>query len=516
MKKQIVVLVVSVLLITSLLAEGNIHKVSAENSLAAYCSFDEGIGNFAHDRSGNGNDGFIHGATWISGKVGQALKLNGIDEYVSIPLLFPSDLSSLTVSVWINSNMNSTGEGTIFWHGAKNEFELISGRVYDNGDILSSVVGFGVHLTDDVWYNAYSDTIAPNTWHNIVGVWTKGVSAQLYIDGALASSKIVPDINLSELNDLRFHPAIGVYSNDIIDKLYWFEGAVDEVMVYNYARTPEQIAQYYTSPVPPTSQTPSPSLVPTPTPTSTPFSTPTKTSTSTPQPTQTSTNTASLTTSESPTPTPTSQTQLDQLAIAIAISLSLLIIAVLVVVAVKKRKRKPRKTMFPATSSKVHTEEKGQPPELLPENKPELKKTVFFSYVEEDNSLVLEIAKALETAGFSTWYYERDSIPGLSYLLQSGEAIEQSQAVILVISPHSISSNQVTNEVIAAHEAGKHFIPILYGMKHAEFQRLQPEWRRAIGSAVSIEVPSAGIAAILPRIIRGLIETGVKKEDKTA
>jgi hypothetical protein len=44
--------------------------------------------------------------------------------------------------------------------------------------------------------------------------------------------------------------------------------------------------------------------------------------------------------------------------------------------------------------------------------------SVFISHVEEDQALALEIARRLETAGFTTWYYERDSEPGISYLLQ--------------------------------------------------------------------------------------------------
>jgi hypothetical protein len=140
------------------------------------------------------------------------------------------------------------------------------------------------------------------------------------------------------------------------------------------------------------------------------------------------------------------------------------------------------------------------------------KNNVFISYAEEDSNLVLEISKALETAGFNTWYYERDSIPGHSYLLQTSEAIERAEAVILIISLHSIRSYQVTKEIVAAFEAEKVFIPILYGITHTEFQQLQPEWRRAIGSAVSISVPPEGIASIMPRILKGLTQIHTKKE----
>ncbi len=69
---------------------------------------------------------------------------------------------------------------------------------------------------------------------------------------------------------------------------------------------------------------------------------------------------------------------------------------------------------------------------------------VFISHVEEDAELALRIAYSFEGAGFSTWYYERDGLPGVSYLLQTGQAIGQSHAVVLIISANSLGSHQVT------------------------------------------------------------------------
>lgn len=129
---------------------------------------------------------------------------------------------------------------------------------------------------------------------------------------------------------------------------------------------------------------------------------------------------------------------------------------------------------------------------------------IFISHVEEDADIALEIALGLEEAGYTTWCYEIDSIPGPSYLIQTGKAVVASKAVVLVISPHSLSSRQVTKEVIRAHESGREFIPILRGLTHVEFQNRQPEWREALGAATSIRIPLEGVADILPRIINGL------------
>jgi WD40 repeat protein/tetratricopeptide (TPR) repeat protein len=141
---------------------------------------------------------------------------------------------------------------------------------------------------------------------------------------------------------------------------------------------------------------------------------------------------------------------------------------------------------------------------------------VFISHVEEDEAIALEIAAGLEAAGYSTWYYERDSMPGLSYLLQTKQAVEASRAVVVIVSPASLQSPQMTKEVVRAHEANKPFIPVLRDVTHAGFQQRQPEWWEAMGAAASVRIPAEGVAAILPRILGGLRGLGILSQAEQA
>lgn len=129
---------------------------------------------------------------------------------------------------------------------------------------------------------------------------------------------------------------------------------------------------------------------------------------------------------------------------------------------------------------------------------------VFISYAEEDIGVVLKIAEGLEAAGYTTWHYSRDSVPGLAYLIQVGQAIDEAKALLLVISPHSLDSHQVTNEVVRAYEAKKPFIPVLADVTHDHFQKCQPVLRQCLGAATSVRIPSEGASAIVPRITAGL------------
>lgn len=135
---------------------------------------------------------------------------------------------------------------------------------------------------------------------------------------------------------------------------------------------------------------------------------------------------------------------------------------------------------------------------------------LFISHTAQDARIAEQLAIALEQAGFSTWYYERDSVPGPSYLLQTGQAIEQCRAVLLIISPGSMQSHQVTKEVVRAHEEGKPFLPLLHGIAHIDFQMRQREWREALGSAASAIIPPEGIGSLMPRLVRGLTSLGIR------
>ena len=129
---------------------------------------------------------------------------------------------------------------------------------------------------------------------------------------------------------------------------------------------------------------------------------------------------------------------------------------------------------------------------------------IFISHVEEDAVLARDIAADLEARGYTAWYYERDSVPGPSYLQQILVAIHQSQAMVVVLSGQTLRSWQVDKEIIQAHETGKVFVPLLYGVDHEEFRGHRPEWAMIMGAATSLTIPAGGVAAILPRLAEGL------------
>jgi hypothetical protein len=102
---------------------------------------------------------------------------------------------------------------------------------------------------------------------------------------------------------------------------------------------------------------------------------------------------------------------------------------------------------------------------------------------EADEIIAIKVALALEEAGYSTWYYERDNTPGESYLIQVGRAIEESRTMIFIASPNSIISNQVTAEVVRAYEARIPCVPLLIDITHRELGERQQTLRQALVTA---------------------------------
>jgi hypothetical protein len=193
---------------------------------------DEMSGSTVNDTSGNGRNGTINGATWEpSGKIGSALKFDGVDDYVDGTIITASDW---TLNIWVKAN-NLSGIKNILMNGDDYGSSKQGMSIILNGGKpkLNIVVG-----TDVVESIESPDNIATDKWINIVGT-KNGSEVNLYIDGikkqsGTLSSSIDYSSSISEL-------FVGVDAS--LGSL--FSGFADEIKIYDYARTPAQIAWDY-------------------------------------------------------------------------------------------------------------------------------------------------------------------------------------------------------------------------------------------------------------------------------
>lgn len=123
--------------------------------------------------------------------------------------------------------------------------------------------------------------------------------------------------------------------------------------------------------------------------------------------------------------------------------------------------------------------------------------SVLISHVPADVDAAGQLADALEAAGFQV-SAGRPGDPG------ADAALAQSDAIVLLATPDSLASEQLTGEVLRGYERGVPFVPVLLGVTHLDLTTMQPAWRSAIGSATAIEVPPDGVAAVAHRVVEGV------------
>jgi hypothetical protein len=191
--------------------------------LAGLWHFDEGNGTIAGDSSGNGNNGTIYGATWVPGKYGDALSFNGTS-YVAINSINLPFFQPYSVSVWINPSTYAN--------------MFLFGRISD----VNWYVSFGLDGTISDWATGSSLDWNPKVpyvtgqWQNFVFTYN-GTSKLIYRNGVLAASTTQASTTGS-----GFY--IGRYGGYTTGE---FQGAVDEVQIYDRALSASEIQSLYFS-----------------------------------------------------------------------------------------------------------------------------------------------------------------------------------------------------------------------------------------------------------------------------
>jgi hypothetical protein len=91
---------------------------------------------------------------------------------------------------------------------------------------------------------------------------------------------------------------------------------------------------------------------------------------------------------------------------------------------------------------------------------------VFISHSHETRALAEKVGEALEQAGLEAWNHEQEILPGDNWAKKIAQALEESQAMVVLLSPDSLDSTMVRREIEYALSS-KHFknrlIPVLVG-----------------------------------------------------
>src|SRR3989338_2584278 len=212
------------------------NMLSLRSGLVGYWTFDgkDMAGGKALDKSGNGNHGSpVNIATstfYTSGKIGQGLNFDGVNDYVSAGTGNNLNLrtSNFTFSLWFKipasvafSNLfNRADSGT----GVGYIFETVSGKIR-------------LRL-NNVGYVQTPLTYIDNKWRHATGV-RNGTSLYMYIDGVQVNPAAdIAVADLSETEPLEIGSQWTGGTN-------YFKGSIDDIRIYNRALAPLEVRQLY-------------------------------------------------------------------------------------------------------------------------------------------------------------------------------------------------------------------------------------------------------------------------------
>jgi hypothetical protein len=103
------------------------------------------------------------------------------------------------------------------------------------------------------------------------------------------------------------------------------------------------------------------------------------------------------------------------------------------------------------------------------------KPKIFFSYARADSEFTLKLAKDLRSAGVDLWMDQLDIAGGDRWDSAVEKALKDCPCLLVVLSPRSVNSTNVMDEVSVALEEKKKVVPVLYRPSDVPFRlkRLQ-------------------------------------------
>ncbi|KXK25427.1 MAG: hypothetical protein UZ01_03358 [Candidatus Brocadia sinica] len=221
-------------------------ETNTGTGLQACYPFNEGTGTIATDKSGNGNDGTVNGATWAAGKNGNGLSFNGVSDSVSIPCINSEEIS---IAAWFYKNANDTTNvdailGAWKWNSDVQLQEGFDVRFYNTTPdrlefILMTQDGNG-KKTQKTAVKDLSNSVGK--WYHVAGTYNKTTGEQrLYVGGLLVDTKFHPAGNTIVPSTSYADMRIG-YSR--VNNGY-FNGKIDEVYFYNKPLSDQEVQDLY-------------------------------------------------------------------------------------------------------------------------------------------------------------------------------------------------------------------------------------------------------------------------------
>lgn len=197
-----------------------------------YLKFGENQGDVAYDSSPYGNDGALHGPTWVKGILGPGLSFDGLDDYVRVPYASVFDLTdALTIEAWIKSSNTVKADQTILTKKA-GAVSYWTFRFWDTTGRLQFIP-----VVDGAGPSVQGTTVlANNTWYHVVATYNRALM-RIYVNGILNA----------QVPETRALDVVADANVDVgrVEAANYFIGIIDEVRIYSRALTAREVLEHY-------------------------------------------------------------------------------------------------------------------------------------------------------------------------------------------------------------------------------------------------------------------------------
>jgi hypothetical protein len=197
------------------------------NDLIAYWKLDETEGIIAYDSVGD-DDGTLNGEPlWQpeGGMVGGAIELDGIDDYMSTPLVLETKPISFSIFVWVKGGQ----PGQVIISYASSNSRVRSNWLAANAIDGSLMTELRFFPNDALPLHSQS-VITDGDWHRVGLVWDT-TDRTLYVDDVEVASDVYKGGSLLS-GDLHIGAGMQLESGT-----YW-SGLIDDVRIYDRTVTP--------------------------------------------------------------------------------------------------------------------------------------------------------------------------------------------------------------------------------------------------------------------------------------
>jgi fibronectin type 3 domain-containing protein/lysophospholipase L1-like esterase len=190
--------------------------------LLGYWQFDETSGTMAADSVGAHNGTLNGGASWTTGRLNNAVQLDGTNGYVALPAGLVSSLNDFSISTWVRVDRLATWERVFDFGSGTGVYMFLSPNSADGTVRYAITTGSG---GAEQQINSAS-TLTTSIWHHVV-VTLSGNTGILYIDGQEAGRNSSMTLKPSSL---------GATTQNYLGKSQWpdpyLPGAIDDFRIY--------------------------------------------------------------------------------------------------------------------------------------------------------------------------------------------------------------------------------------------------------------------------------------------